>query len=89
MIYQISLKIDGMHCGMCESHVNNTLRNTFDTKKVSSSASKGETIILTYHVISEKDLHDVLDPTGYRILSYRCAPYKKKKHFWNIQKAAG
>ena len=39
---QMTLKIDGMQCGMCESHVNDTLRAAFPLKKVSSSHSKGE-----------------------------------------------
>jgi len=30
---KITLKIDGMMCGMCESHVNDTLRKAFPVKK--------------------------------------------------------
>ena len=37
------LKIDGMMCGMCESHVNDAIRTAFAVKKVSSSHAKGET----------------------------------------------
>ncbi|EKC59112.1 Copper chaperone, partial [human gut metagenome] len=35
-----TLKIDGMMCGMCESHVNDAIRNAFPVKKVTSSHSK-------------------------------------------------
>ena len=42
---QITLKIDGMMCGMCESHINESIRNNFSVKKVTSSHTKGETII--------------------------------------------
>ena len=45
------LKIDGMMCGMCESHMNNLIRNLFQVKKVTSSAKDGETVI-----ISEQEL---------------------------------
>ena len=38
------LKIDGMMCGMCESHMNDLIRNHCKVKKVSSSAKKGETV---------------------------------------------
>ena len=41
---QITLKIDGMMCGMCESHINESIRNNFSVKKVTSSHTKGETI---------------------------------------------
>ena len=30
---QITLKIDGMMCGMCESHINESIRNNFSVKK--------------------------------------------------------
>ena len=39
---QITLKVDGMMCGMCESHVNEAVRKAFPkAKKVTSSHSKG------------------------------------------------
>ena len=38
---KITVKIDGMMCGMCESHMNDTFRQNFKVKKVSSSHAKG------------------------------------------------
>lgn len=38
---QITIKIDGMMCGMCESHVNDAVRRAFPVKKVTSSHAKG------------------------------------------------
>ena len=46
-MYQITLSIDGMACGMCESHVCDTIRSKFSVKKVTASHSKGEAVILT------------------------------------------
>lgn len=43
---QLTLRIDGMSCGMCESHVNDTIRQKFNVKKVTSSHKKGETVIV-------------------------------------------
>ena len=74
---QITLKIDGMMCGMCESHINESIRNNFSVKKVTSSHTKGETVILT-----ENDL----DKTGYKLLSVSKAPYEKKKGFFSFLK---
>ena len=31
------LKVDGMACGMCENHINDTVRNKFSVQKVTSS----------------------------------------------------
>lgn len=44
---KITLKIDGMMCGMCESHVNDCIRRSFNVKKVKSSHIKNETVIIT------------------------------------------
>ena len=41
------LKIDGMMCGMCESHINDVVRKTANIQKVSSSNTRGETVILS------------------------------------------
>ena len=39
--------VDGMMCGMCESHVNEAVRNAFSIKKVSSSHGKKQTEIIS------------------------------------------
>lgn len=40
---QMTLKVDGMACGMCEAHINDAIRSHFAVKKVSSSHTKGRT----------------------------------------------
>ena len=37
---KITLGIDGMMCGMCESHINDAIRRKFRVKKVTSSHTK-------------------------------------------------
>ena len=46
-MYEIDLKIGGMMCGMCESHINDAVRKALPVKKVTSSHSKGQTVILS------------------------------------------
>lgn len=70
--------IDGMMCGMCESHVNDAIRKSFDIKKVSSSHSKKKTEIISEEAIDEDKLRAVIDETGYTVLSVDSEPYKKK-----------
>ena len=43
-----TLKIDGMMCGMCESHMNDLIRKNFQVKKVTSSAKDGEKMIFPF-----------------------------------------
>lgn len=85
-MYQITLKIDGMACGMCESHVNDAIRAKFPVKKVTSSHSKGESVILTEQEIGEDSLRGVIEPTGYKVTGYISAPYEKKGLFGHLKK---
>lgn len=62
-----TLKIDGMMCGMCESHVNDALRSAFPLKKVTSSHGKGETVILSETAPDEGELRRVVDAAGYQL----------------------
>ncbi len=78
---KITLKIDGMMCGMCESLVNDAVRRAFPVKKVTSSHSKGETVILTETDISEQKLRDAVEATGYRVLAVSKESYEKKGLF--------
>ena len=78
---KITLKIDGMMCGMCESHINDAVRQKFRVKKVTSSHAKGETVILTEDDIGEQPLRAVIEATGYKVLSVKSEPYEKKGLF--------
>ena len=70
---ETTVKIDGMMCSMCESHVNDAIRNHLNVKKVSASHSKGEATIISEDPISEGDIDT--------ILSVSSKPYEKKKLF--------
>ena len=78
---KITLKIDGMMCGMCESHINDAVRQKFRVKKVTSSHAKGETVILTEDDIGEQPLRAAIEATGYKVLSVKNEPYEKKRLF--------
>ena len=80
-MYEITLKVDGMKCGMCEAHVNDAVRGAFPVDKVTSSHSKGETVILSKEPLDETALRAVIDGTGYRAGTVTAAPYEKKGFF--------
>ncbi len=63
------LKIEGMMCGMCESHINAAIRKHFDVKKVKSSHKKGQTVVVSYEKIDLKALKKIIDETGYTLIS--------------------
>lgn len=78
---KITVRVDGMMCGMCESHVNDAVRKAFPVKKVTSSHSKGETVILTETEIGEAELRAAIGQTGYEVLGVKTEPYEKKGLF--------
>jgi copper chaperone CopZ len=80
-MYKITVKINGMMCGMCESHVNEAIRKNFAVKKVTASAARGEAVIVAQQAIREEQLRAALAPTGYTVESAVAEPYEKKGLF--------
>ena len=78
---KITVEVDGMICGMCEAHVNDAVRKAFPVKKVTSSHSKGETVILTENDIDEMALRTAIGATGYEVREVSKEPYEKKGLF--------
>lgn len=78
---KITVKVEGMMCGMCESHVNDAVRKAFPVKKVSSSHNKGQTIILAESDIDEDALRSAIGSTGYEARAVTKGPYEKKGLF--------
>lgn len=74
-----TLKIDGMMCSMCESHINDTIRRDFNVRKVSSSHTKGTAEIVSEVPLDENALRESIGKTGYKVLEYSAQSYEKKK----------
>ena len=80
------LKIDGMMCGMCEAHINEAIRAAFNVKKVSSSHSAGDTVIISEAPLDEARLADTVGGTGYTLVSVKDEPSEKKGFFSFLKK---
>ncbi len=76
-----TLKIDGMMCGMCETHINEAVRKAVDAKKVKSSHKKGETVIISEDNLDEQALREAIKNTGYDLMDMTSEPYEKKGLF--------
>ena len=74
--------IDGMRCGGCEAHVQDVIRRNFTVKNVKASHIRNEVIIICDHYLSEKELHLIFDPTGYKITSLTKQVAQKKLFGW-------
>ena len=75
-MFKTVVKVDGMMCGMCESHVNEAVRKAVP---LTSSHGKGITEIISEDKIDEEAVKKAIDDTGYKVLSIETQPYEKKK----------
>ena len=85
-MYVTKVKIDGMMCGMCESHINDAIRSAFSVKKVSASHGKGEADIISEEPIDEAKLREAITKTGYDFVSMTSKPYEKHGLFGFLKK---
>ena len=83
---QMTLKVDGMACGMCEAHINDAIRSHFAVKKVSSSHTKGETVIVSEQPVDVEALKAAVAETGYTVTGVQTRPYEKKGFFSFLKK---
>lgn len=60
VILNIIVELDGMVCGMCETHIDDVIRKNFKVKKVSSSQSKWKTEIFSEEPIDDEKLEDII-----------------------------
>ena len=83
---QLHLRLEGMTCGMRKSQVNDTIRQKFNVKKVTSSQKKGETVIVANQAIDSDKLKAAISETGYEVLDIKEEPYEKKGFFSFLKK---
>ncbi len=83
---KITVGVEGMACGMCEAHLGEAVRNAFQVKKVASSHTKKQTVILAENDIPERELKSVVAKAGYDAVSVSSEPYEKKGLFGRFGK---
>ena len=76
---QTIVKVEGMICGMCEAHVNDAIRKAVPAKKVTSSHTKGEALILIVEKPDAETIRRAIDPTGYTVTDITSSPYEKRE----------
>ena len=76
-----TLSIEGMACGMCESHINDAVRRNFNVKSVKSSHKKKLTEIVSEDTLDEERLRRTITDTGYTVTDIKSKEYVKKGLF--------
>ena len=75
---QTTVGIDGMMCEMCEAHINDAVRKSFDVKSVKSNHRKKNCVIVSEEELDWDLLKKTIDETGYEFLSVKSEPYERK-----------
>lgn len=83
---QFTLKVDGMRCGMCESHVNDVVRKSGNVKKVTSSHISGTTVIVAEDDFDVNAATAAIKDCGYNVESVTEKPYEKQGFFAKLFK---
>ncbi len=79
---KLTLTIDGMMCGMCESHVCDAIRKVCgDKTKVTASHSAGTAQVIAEGPLDAEKIKAAVEQTGYRVLNASSEPCEKKKRF--------
>ena len=79
---KVTLRIEGMSCGMCEAHICDTIRGAVPSaRKVTASRSRKEASFLTETPVDAEMLKDAITATGYLCLSVESLPWEKKSWF--------
>lgn len=78
---KITLGIDGMMCGMCVTHVNDALRKANGVKKVETSLSAKQSVIVADDGLNTNDIEKAICDLGYTVTSVSSVPYEKKPLF--------
>lgn len=73
---KIVLGVEGMKCGMCETHVNDVVRKVGGVKKVKSSHSKNRTEIIAEDGADVEQIKSAIASQGYTVTSENVEPYK-------------
>ncbi len=78
---KITLEVEGMRCGMCETHVNDVVRRMDGVKKVRSSHAKGRTEVITEDGVNIELIKEAIAKQGYGVGRIETEPYVKRGLF--------
>lgn len=74
---KITIEVEGMRCGMCETHVNDVVRRIDGVKKVNSSHAKGKTEVIAEDGVNIELIREAIAKQGYGVGRLETEPYEK------------
>lgn len=70
-----------MHCGMCETHVNDVVRRVEGVKKVTSLHAKGRTVVIAEDGVNTALIKEAIAKQGYDVGRIDTVSYEKRGLF--------
>lgn len=83
---EITIAVNGMQCGMCESHVSDAVRRVCDAKKVTSSHVKNQTVVVASDDTDPAQIASAIRAQGYEVGDISVKPYEKPSLFQIFKK---
>lgn len=78
---ELTIEVEGMKCGMCESHVNDVVRRVDGVKKVSSSHAKNQTVVVAEDNVNQEEIVKAITAQGYGVGRIEAKPYVRRGLF--------
>lgn len=78
---ELIISVEGMKCGMCESHVNDVVRRVDGVKKVYSSHKKNHTIVVAEDTVDTQSILDAIKAQGYGVGGVQSKSFVKRGLF--------
>ena len=76
---KITIKVEGMKCGMCEAHVCDVIRKTVPSaKKVKATRIRNEANFFTAKEVDKDALIKAISDMGYGVGDVSVEPYKRR-----------
>ena len=75
---RVVLAVEGMHCDICELHVNDIVRRAARVNRVKSSRLKDRTEVICEDFVDEAVLKSAIEEQGYIVLDVRSEPYAER-----------
>lgn len=75
------IKIEGMACSMCESHMKDVIRRLYPDAKISASHKKAEVRVISDSPLDVSRIKEEVLKTGYTFAGAQSGPYEKKGFF--------
>ena len=81
-MYKTTVKIDGMMCSMCETHIAEAIRKAEpEVSRVKASHKKGVASFFSEDEVDMTNIRKAIEDTGYDFIEAESRPYEKKGFF--------